>query len=309
MCGYALTGETRENALFFLYGTGGNGKSVFLNTFSGLLGDYAKTAPIEAFIESRNQNHPTDLAGLQGSRLVTAIETEDGRCWAESKLKALTGGDRISARFMRQDFFEYTPQFKLFIAGNHKPRLRSVDEAIRRRFHLLPFTVTIPASERDLELGEKLRSEWPGILAWAIAGCLAWQREGLNPPGTVTDATAEYFESEDSIAQWIAERCVEGANFKETTANLFTDFRMWVDTCGVSAGSQRHFSEYLLAKGYPRDRSNRARGFSGIALRTGSSDAGDASHGYLCHAHARERSIGKAVSLASPQAEDEGLPQ
>jgi putative DNA primase/helicase len=309
MSGYALTGVTREHALFFLYGTGANGKSKLLEAISGLMGDYARTAPIEAFIESRNQNHPTDLAGLQGARLVTAIETEDGRCWAESKLKALTGGDRISARFMRQDFFEYTPQFKLVIAGNHKPRLRSVDEAIHRRFHLLPFTVTIPASERDLELGEKLREEWGGILAWAIEGCLAWQREGLNPPATVTDATAEYFESEDSIAQWIGECCAKGPNFKETTATLFADFRAWADTCGAFAGSQRHFSEYLLAKGYPRDRSNRARGFSGITLRTCPSYAGDASHGYARHALAHERFIEEAVSPASPPPEDEGLLQ
>ena len=138
--GYALTGCTRENALFFLYGSGANGKSVFLSTLSGLLGEYARTAPIEAFIASNNEHHPTDLAGLRGARLVTAVETDDGRHWAESKLKALTGGDKIAARFMRARLFEYTPQFKLLIAGNHKPGLRTVDEAMRRRFHLLPFS-------------------------------------------------------------------------------------------------------------------------------------------------------------------------
>ena len=149
MCGYALTGVTSEHALFFLYGTGANGKSVFLNTISGIMGDYARVASVEAFIASTSQHHPTDLAGLQGARLVTAVETEENRHWAESKLKALTGGDRIAARFMRQDFFEYVPQFKLIIAGNHKPGLRSVDEAMRRRFNLLPFTITIPICERD----------------------------------------------------------------------------------------------------------------------------------------------------------------
>ena len=123
------------------------------------MGDYARTAPIEAFNDSKNEHHPTDLAGLQGARLVTAIETEDGRRWAESRLKALTGGDRISARYMRQDFFQFTPQFKLIIAGNHRPGLRTVDEAMRRRFNLLPFYCDVPASERDLELTEKLRNE------------------------------------------------------------------------------------------------------------------------------------------------------
>jgi putative DNA primase/helicase len=142
--GYALTGLTTEHALFFLYGTGANGKSVFLNTIKGILAEYQKTAPIETFIETHNDKHPTDLAGLRGARTVTAVETEQGRRWAESKIKTMTGGDPVSARFMRQDFFEFTPQFKLIIAGNHKPTLRSVDEAIKRRFNLIPFTVTIP---------------------------------------------------------------------------------------------------------------------------------------------------------------------
>ena len=122
-----------------------------------VIGGYCRTAPIETFTASPSDRHPTDLAGLRGARLVTAVETEEGRRWAESKIKALTGGDKIAARFMRQDFFEYTPQFKLLIAGNHKPGLRSVDEAIRRRLHLIPFTVTIPAEERDPGLPDKLQ--------------------------------------------------------------------------------------------------------------------------------------------------------
>ena len=135
--GYALTGLTREHALFFAYGTGANGKSVLLSTVSGIIGDYQKTAPVETFTASNSDRHPTDLAGLRERRLVTAVETEEGRRWAESRIKQLTGGDTVSARFMRQDFFDYMPQFKLLIAGNHKPSLRSVDEAIRRRFHLI----------------------------------------------------------------------------------------------------------------------------------------------------------------------------
>ena len=134
---------------------------------------------------------------------MTSIETEEGRRWAESKIKGLTGGDPISARFMRQDFFQFVPQFKLVIAGNHKPSLRSVNEAIRRRFHLVPFDVTIPVAERDLQLAEKLRGEWPGILKWAIDGCIAWHHDGLNPPGAVQEATAAYLASEDHIARWI----------------------------------------------------------------------------------------------------------
>ena len=194
MFGYALTGVTTEHALFFLYGTGGNGKSVFINTISGILAEYHKPAPIETFTASQSERHPTDLAGLRGARCVTAVETEEGRKWAESKIKALTGGDAISARFMRQDFFEYVPQFKLIIAGNHKPGLRSVDEAIRRRFNLIPFTVTIPPEKRDLDLAEKLKAEWPAILQWGVEGCKQWQKIGLAPPKAVTDATNAYLE-------------------------------------------------------------------------------------------------------------------
>ena len=172
-----------------------------------MLGDYHRVAPIETFTASTGDRHPTELAMLRGARLVTAIETEEGRRWAESRIKALTGGDRITARFMRQDFFEYTPQFKLLIAGNHKPSLRTVDEAIRRRFHLIPFTVTIDPSKRDPALTEKLKEEWPGILQWALDGCAAWQETGLAPPEAVTKATAAYLEAEDAVTAWIQERC------------------------------------------------------------------------------------------------------
>ena len=201
MIGYSLTGSTREHALFFLYGTGANGKSVFLSTIAILLGDYAKTAPASSFTASSTEQHPTDLAGLRGARFVTAIETEDGARWAESKIKSLTGGDKIAARFMRCDFFEFIPEFKLIIAGNHKPGLRSVDEAMRRRLHLIPFTVTIPQDDRDPRLAEKLRAEFPGVLDWAIRGCLEWQQHGLNPPAIVLNATADYLAGEDAIGQ------------------------------------------------------------------------------------------------------------
>jgi putative DNA primase/helicase len=144
MVGYCLTGVTSAHALFFLYGTGANGKSVFANVISTILGDYAATASMDTFVETRGDRHPTDLAGLRGARFVTAIETEQGRRLNESKVKAITGGDKISARFMRQDFFEYSPQFKPVIVGNHKPAIRNIDEAMKRRMHMIPFTVTIP---------------------------------------------------------------------------------------------------------------------------------------------------------------------
>jgi putative DNA primase/helicase len=267
MVGYALTGSTREHALFFLYGTGSNGKTVFLSLISELLGDYSRTAPMSSFTASTAEQHPTDLAGLRGARFVTAIETEEGTRWAESKIKSLTGGDRISARLMRCDFFEFTPDFKLVIAGNHKPSLRSVDEAIRRRLHLVPFAVTIPDKERDATLKEKLRKEFPGILAWAIQGCLEWQRQGLNPPSAVREATADYLAAEDALGRWIEDRCVTGKGSWTAAGLLFTNYCRWCDETGEQQGSQKRFTQQLEAHGFERRRTSRAKGFAGIALR------------------------------------------
>jgi putative DNA primase/helicase len=268
LCGYVLTGITREQAAFFVYGTGANSKSVFLNTFSGLMGDYARTAPIETFLASLSERHPTDLAALQGARLVTAVESEVNRHWDEAKIKVLTGGERIAARFMRQDFFEFVPEFKLILAGNHKPRLHTVDEAMRRRFNLLPFTVTIPAAERDLELADKLRQEWPGILQWAIDGCLAWQREGLKPPAVVQESTTDYLTGEDVLGLYLKDRCKVGQSCHATAAVLFASWRDWCARNGEYAGSQKAFSQALETRGFVRVRSANARLFVGLELRS-----------------------------------------
>jgi len=264
--GYALTGITREHALFFGYGTGANGKSVLLSTVAGLLGDYHKTAPIETFTASSSDRHPTDLAMLRGARLVTATETEEGRQWAEARVKQLTGGDRVSARFMRQDFFEFIPQFKLFIAGNHRPGLRSVDEAIRRRLHLIPFAVTIPAEERDSELTENLKTEWPGILAWIIEGCLEWQTEGLGARQAVTAATAEYLESEDAIAAWIDERCERKPDAWAASSMLFASWAEWATAAGEALGSQRKLNQKLVDRKFSKHRLNTGEGFYGLCV-------------------------------------------
>src|SRR6187399_986420 len=170
MAGYALTGSTRDHALFFVYGTGGNGKGTFLNTLQWIMGDYAKAAPAEMFTERKHDAHPTELARLMGARLVAAQETEEGKRWAEARICALTGGDPITAHFMRQDDFEFIPQFKLIMAGNHKPGLRNVTEAIKRRLHIVPFTVTVPPEKRDVGLSDKLKAEAAGILQWCIEG-------------------------------------------------------------------------------------------------------------------------------------------
>ena len=268
MAGYWLTGHTTEHALFFLYGTGANGKSVFIDTIAGMMGDYATTAPIETFLAARGERHPTELAALRGARLVVANETEAGRHWNESRIKQLTGGDTIAARFVRQDFFTFKPSFKLCIVGNHKPSLRTVDEAIRRRFHLIPFTVTIPPRERDHHLAEKLRAEWPGILQWAVQGCMEWRRQGLNPPKVVRDATDEYLAAEDSFAAWI-EDCTEPASdwAFETSAALFASWKAWAEKAGEHPGTRKRFADTVQSRGFLPKRTKTDRGFEGIQLR------------------------------------------
>ena len=286
--GYCLTGSVREHALFFLYGTGSNGKSVFLSTIAGLLGDYSKTAPASAFTATSTEQHPTDVAGLRGARFVTAIETEDGRWWAEAKIKSLTGGDPVTARFMRQDFFEYLPQFKLIVAGNHKPGLRSVDEAIRRRLHLIPFTVTIGEKERDPQLAEKLKAEYPGILQWAIEGCLTWQRDGLNPPTVVRDATSQYLTAEDAIGRWIGDRCELDPHCWCSSTALYRDYEGWCAQAGERCGSQKRFTQALEARGFERERTDRAKGFIGIGLSDDVDSAASASSTHFDRTRARD---------------------
>lgn len=257
MCGYCLTGSIREHALFFAFGTGGNGKGVMINTLTGILKAYAAVASMETFTASQSDRHPADLAMLRGARLVTAQETEEGRRWAESRIKAMTGGDPITARFMRQDFFTFEPVFKLLIAGNHRPGLRGVDEAIRRRMNLLPFTVTIPASDRDPDLPEKLKAEWPGILQWAIDGCLEWQQDGLAAPLAVVAATADYLDAEDAMATWLAECCEAepNRNVDPLPSSLFySSWRTWSEAAGEHAGSQKRFTQAMVSRGYESER-------------------------------------------------------
>lgn len=267
LCGYALTGDTSAHALFFVYGIGGNGKSVFMNILVGVLGDYACVSAMETFAASGQDRHTTELARLMGARLVTAQETEEGKRWAEARIKAVTGGDPITARFMRQDEFTYHPQFKLVIAGNHKPGLRNVDEAIKRRLHLIPFNRR-PASP-DPHLEAKLREELPAILRWMIDGCLDFQSNGLVRPSVVLEATREYFEDQDLFSQWVADKC-EPRLF-ETTANLFASWRRYSEAAGESPGSAKAFGEAMRKHGYKPLKNvpgfHGRRGFEGISLQ------------------------------------------
>jgi putative DNA primase/helicase len=270
VAGYCLTGVTSEQELFFCYGPGGNGKGVWTETLSGVMRDYHEATSIETFTVAHNERHPTELASLRGARLVTASETEEGRRWAEARIKEMTGGDTITARFMRQDFFSYKPQFKLLFSGNHMPTLRSVNKAITRRFNRIPFGVTIEDDKVDPHLVEKLKAEWPGILAWAIDGCLEWQRVGLKPPEAVAAATETYLESEDVLGAWLEEKCEFDANYWTSMPDLFGSWRSWAVVRDEWFGSVKIFSQRLEDRGKFKRQKNKEgtqRGFTGLQLK------------------------------------------
>ena len=271
--GYALTGITVENALYFLYGTGQNGKSVFLNTIAGVMGDYAKSAPAEMLYARSNDRHPTELARLRGARLVHISELDDHRPWNEAKIKALTGGDTVTARFMRQDFFEFTPEFKIFITANHMPSLRRVDEAIRQRFNIVPFSCTIPPLERDLSLFENLKAEWSSILGWMVEGALEWVQFGLIQPACASELTRDYLAEEDSLSVWMAECCKLAPRAFTTTMELFGSWEKWAKSNGEPVESVKRFSQglkelHLISK---RQSGTGRWGFVGITLQSNKS--------------------------------------
>lgn len=269
VCGYLLTGSTVEHCLFFLYGTGRNGKSTFLNALAQVLGDYHKPAPVDAFTETRGERHPTELAMLRGARVVIAHETDEGKRWAESRIKALTGGDPIAARFMRGDFFTFTPKFKLLFAGNFKPRLGAVDTAIRRRIHLVPFTRTVAPAEVDHQLPERLRQEAAGILNWAIAGCLEYQATGLAPPERVLSCTEAYFEAQDLFGAWLEESCLVGPEQWEQPTRLYRSWCQFADQARERPGRKAEFSDRLESLGFTpgRDASRGGRYWKGLSLK------------------------------------------
>lgn len=268
VAGYALTGSIKEQALFFAYGTGGNGKGTFLNTIQAIMGDYAIVSSAETFTAQSGSRHLTELARLQGARLVVAQETEEGKQLAESRVKAITGGDPITANFMRQDHFTFIPQFKLFISGNHKPALRNVDAAIRRRFNMIPFEVEITAEHRDQDLPDKLKAEWPGILRWMVDGCLWWQGIRLSPPEAVRVATDEYFEAEDAFGMWMADCCQFSKFASASSSELFHSWEKWAKAAGEVPGSQKRFSQTMATRGHPSKMGGNGKmAVSGVGLR------------------------------------------
>ena len=257
IAGYALTGSVREQKLFFIYGVGKNGKTLFINTISGAMGDYAVDAAMDTFVRRQGERHPTDIASLRGARLVSAIETEEGRRWDEALIKKLTGGDPVTARFMRQDFFTYLPQFTLIIAGNHAPLLSNVGEGIRRRFQIIPFE--FKADPVDDQLENKLRQEWPAILAWAIDGARDWNEYGLTLPEVVARETEEYFAGQDQIQGWLTECCLAGPNHRDQSSVIFNSWKAWAKDKGAleEAPSMKRLTALLKDRRLVRARHER----------------------------------------------------
>lgn len=257
--GYSLTASVVEQVLFLCYGTGANGKTVLLRLIREILGDYAKPVDPELLNASKNEQHPTNVADLLGVRYAFTSESEENRRFAEAKVKRLTGNDPIKARFLYRDFFEFSPTHKLWLATNHKPVIRGTDHAIWRRIRLIPFTVTIPDDQQDKDLLSKLLEERSGILAWAVQGCLDWQRDGLTFPEEVRVATESYRAEMDVVAAFLDDCCIIGPRYWVYSRELYAAYQKWAEENGERPMSQKMFAMRLQERGFTRERYGRAR--------------------------------------------------
>jgi P4 family phage/plasmid primase-like protien len=252
--GYSLTGSTREQCLFILYGITKTGKSTFIATLRALLGPYGQQADMASFLHKDRDEVRNDLADLVGSRLVCALETQEGRRLAESLIKQMTGGvDLIKARFLFHEHFTYKPQFKIFLGTNHKPVIRDTDSAIWERIRLVPFTVQIPKAERDKTLDERLQQELPGILAWAVRGCLDWQRLGeLQEPQPVVEATTGYQKEMDAMGRFLEECCILSAQVRVKVGDLYAAYKKWCEDSGEPPLTLTKFGYRLDEQGFAK---------------------------------------------------------
>jgi len=229
--GYSLTGVTTEQCLFMPYGIGANGKGTFTNTLGAVLGDYAYTMPFSTVELYQRSAIPNDLAALVGRRFVSASETTDGARLNEARLKALTGCDPITARFLHAEFFTYRPVAKFWLSVNHKPFVRDDSHGFWRRMRLLPFTQTFPVNPT---LSDDLWAEAPGILAWAVRGCLDWQRHGLTPPAVIAEATHQYKHESDPLAGFLDEACQRDPDAEIGASELYQHYKGWAERHGLN---------------------------------------------------------------------------
>lgn len=269
--GYSMTGDVREQCLFFLYGLGANGKSTFLETIRAAFGDYVKQTDFSTFLEKKNDGGVrNDLAALRGARFVSGVEVESGKRLAEVLVKQVTGGDTISARFLHREFFEFKPTFKLWLAANHKPIIRASDHAMWRRIRIIPFSVTIPEDERDPDILNKLKCELPGILNWAIEGCAEWQEKGLGVPEEVKEATREYREEMDVFGGFLTEHCILEPDLMIRTKDIYEKYTEWCQANGDEPLKKRTFGLKLRERGLKDHRigPKQDRGWLGVGLQT-----------------------------------------
>ena len=269
--GYSLTGDVREQVLLICHGSGSNGKSVFLNILRKLLGRLALQAAPDLLMADRNRRHPTEQADLYGRRAVICQETEENRRFNEALVKQLTGGDSVRARRMREDFWEFEPTWKIWLSTNHRPEIRGTDHAIWRRVRLIPFTVTFhdPGKGepvKDASMEEKLTAELSGILAWAVQGCMAWQRDGLTLPKAVHEATEEYRQQQDVLAAWLNDRCVVKRLADAKAADLYASYTEWCDANGERPEPQRRFGMRLTERGFQRQKRMVGHFWLGVGL-------------------------------------------
>ena len=267
LLGYCLTGDVSEHVLPIFHGKGANGKSTLINAMFDVLGpDYAMKAAPDLLLMKKSA-HPTERADLFGKRFVACNETDRDHQLAEALVKDLTGGDRIRARRMKEDFWEFAPTHKILVATNHRPAIRGTDNAIWRRIRLVPFNATIPAQKQDKAMPEKLRAELPGILAWCVRGCLAWQQQGLGEPQAVSSATADYRADEDILGNFIEEACVVEQGVRARSSDLYEAYKEYTRQLGEEAVSRRRFGEELTEREYARHTSNGVW-YLGIGLRS-----------------------------------------
>ncbi|MDX6611632.1 MAG: putative primase/helicase [Blastocatellia bacterium] len=263
--GYCLTGETKEQAFFLCHGVGANGKSVFLDVISQMMGDYAGAASFESFDAARRSESSNDLAALKGKRLITIIEADEDRRLAEAKVKAVTGGDPISCRFLYGEYFTYRPTFKIWMAVNHRPIIRGGDRGILRRIHLIPFHQSFEGRE-DRHLKQKLLAESSGILNWALEGLRLYNSEGLTMPKAVSEATDHYRDEQDSIGQWLNEEAIVSSEAELAAAEGYQRYKTWAETRGEKPFAQKRWSNYLIEKEFEKARRNSGIFYKGLRI-------------------------------------------
>lgn len=266
--GYSLTGDASEQCLFIAYGSGGNGKGVFFNTVKAIMGTYATGARVETFVDRKAGGIPNDLAALAGARFVLCSEPEENAELDEGLIKMVTGQDTVTARFLNREFFDYIPQFKLWMMTNHKPKIKGTDNGIWRRMRLIPFEVSIPKEKQDMTLSERLKAEWPAILRWMIQGMKDWRKERLNPPPEVLAASAHYRREMDVLADFLEDRCDVELMATANNVELYASYQEWAKDNGMRPRSQSMLSRSLVSRGFKQasDRSH-GRQWEGLRLR------------------------------------------